>query len=217
MIPYVLTRERRRSLRLTVEEDGSVRVAAPRLVPRAEIDRFVESRAGWIEKRQARLAQRPVHRYADGERFPFAGETLTLRRDAAARRVRREGDALVVPALEAAETEKRVTDWYKAQAKALFARRLAALSEETGIAAGNLRLSSARTRWGSCGAADGVNINWRLALAPPEILDYVIIHELCHIRQRNHGKAFWALVQAFCPDWKARRSWLREHGDALNL
>ncbi len=216
MPDYTLLRERRRSLLLTLDEGGKALVRAPLALPKTEIDRFVRSRARWLAKRQARLAQRPAHSYLDGEPFPFSGRTLCLRREAGARRVRLEGDALVVPEGDAAATRALLTSWYKAQAKALFKERLAALSAQTGITPETLRLSDAKTRWGSCGAKGGVNLNWRLALAPPEILDYVIVHELCHLRERNHSAAFWALVTRFCPEWKERRRWLAEHGEALD-
>jgi predicted metal-dependent hydrolase len=78
-----------------------------------------------------------------------------------------------------------------------------------------IRVKAMRSRWGSCGPANDININWLLALVPQEVLRYVVIHELCHIRQRNHSAAFWALVSQSCPDYRSHRHWLRIHGHSL--
>ena len=86
-----------------------------------------------------------------------------------------------------------------------------------GVSPGPLRVSDARTRWGSCGKDDSVNLCWRLLLAPPPILDYVIVHELAHTVHRDHSKAFWAVVSRFVPDWKQKRRWLADHRMELTL
>ena len=215
--PYTLIRAKRRTLSLAVQPDGSVLVRAPRLLPRTAIDRFVRDRADWIEKQRAIEALRPAHPFDTGDTLPFCGEALSLVCVPAARCVRRAGSVLTVPAGDREQVRARVIGWYRAQARAVFAARVRALAPLAGVTPGPVRVSSAKTRWGSCGNGDSVNLNWRLLLAPPEILDYVAVHELCHIGQRDHSGAFWARVAAIVPDWKQKREWLKRHRAELEL
>ena len=163
------------------------------------------------------MALRPAHTYQDGDRVAFCGTLLTLSTDPSARSVRRSGDVLILPAGDAAAVRSRLIRWYKSQAKSVFAARVRALAPEAGVLYGPVRVSDAATRWGSCGKHDSINLNWRLLLAPPEILDYVVVHELCHIGRRDHSPAFWARVQRLMPDWKSRRAWLSAHRFELEL
>ncbi len=102
-----------------------------------------------------------------------------------------------------------------ARARVLVTARADRWSDELGIPYKRISIRSQRTRWGSCSAKGNLNFNWRLAAAPPAVLDYVIIHELCHLRELNHSRDFWAHVRAACPDYKAHRRWLRDNTAAL--
>ena len=88
-------------------------------------------------------------------------------------------------------------------------------SERLGVSYRRIRIGDQRTLWGSCSSAGTLSFNWRLVLAPLEVLDYVAVHELCHLRIPNHSKSFWKLVEASRPDWRDQRHWLREHGPEL--
>ena len=101
------------------------------------------------------------------------------------------------------------------EARALFPRRAAHFAPLLGVEYGRVTVRGQHSRWGSCSARGSLSFNYLLLLAPPEVLDYVVVHELCHRREMNHSKRFWALVESQVPDWKAKRAWLREHGQAL--
>jgi predicted metal-dependent hydrolase len=88
-------------------------------------------------------------------------------------------------------------------------------AERLGVVYRRIRIGDQRTLWGSCSRAGTLSFNWRLVLAPLEVLDYVVVHELCHLRVPNHSKSFWTLVEGSRPDWRERRDWLREHGPEL--
>ena len=88
-------------------------------------------------------------------------------------------------------------------------------AEELGVAYQRIRIGGQRTLWGSCSLGGTLSFNWRLVLAPPEVLDYVVVHELCHLRVRDHSRRFWALVEGCRPRWREQRNWLREHGPEL--
>lgn len=104
---------------------------------------------------------------------------------------------------------------YREKARAQVAAQAAFWSARMGVTHGRIAIKDQRTLWGSCSRAGNLNFNWRLILAPPEILDYVVIHELAHRVHMNHSRRFWSLVQAHCPDYRARRRWLREHEHEL--
>lgn len=107
-------------------------------------------------------------------------------------------------------TEEEIT-YYRKKAKTAFAERLHFYESQIGVHANGLRIKDQKTRWGSCSSKGNINLNWRLILAPQEVMDYVIIHELCHLKEMNHSKAFWDLVEAHCPDYKKQKQWLKEN------
>ena len=116
--------------------------------------------------------------------------------------------AAIRPAIEA---------WYRRAAATHAAARLAHFAPQVGRSARKLVIRAQRTRWGSCSARGTISLNWRLMLAPPDILDYVVVHELCHSKEMNHSRAFWERVETILPDYKRRRKWLKENGGALRL
>jgi predicted metal-dependent hydrolase len=101
--------------------------------------------------------------------------------------------------------------WYRAQAAGLIGERAAALSAQMCVAYRRLTIRGQRTRWGSCSAKGNLSFNWKLMMAPQPVIDYVIIHELAHLKHMNHSKGFWDLVARHCPRWRERRKWLKEH------
>jgi hypothetical protein len=108
-----------------------------------------------------------------------------------------------------------LADRSESECRALVRVEAARIAAEEGFEPKRIRIAGQRTRWGSCAPSGTVSLNWRLALAPPAVLDYVVVHELCHLREPNHGPRFWALVEHRRPHYRAARSWLRDHGHAL--
>jgi predicted metal-dependent hydrolase len=114
------------------------------------------------------------------------------------------------PRLSAGEAEA-----LRERAKELFPRRAAHYAPLLGVDYGRITVRGQHSRWGSCSAKGNLNFNFLLLLAPPEVLDYVVVHELCHRKEMNHSPRFWTLVESQVPDWRSRRAWLREHGQSL--
>jgi predicted metal-dependent hydrolase len=106
---------------------------------------------------------------------------------------------------------------YRAKAREVILRRTEALSELLGVRPRRVSIRDQKTRWGACTARGTLTFSWRLVLAPPSVLDYVVIHELCHLRHHHHGKTFWQMVESACPAFETHRAWLRENGTALRL
>lgn len=216
-VSYELQRQKRRTLTVTVTDDGRVVARAPLLLPKVAVDRFVAEKADWIQSRVAAAKSRPAYAFADGDLLPFAGGTLRLIVSAGARRASYSNGALTLPDGTRDARRAAVVRFYKRAARQVFLARTQSLAAVMGVSPGPLRVSDARTRWGSCGKDDSVNLCWRLLLAPPPILDYVIVHELAHTVRRDHSKAFWAIVSRFVPDWKQKRRWLTDHRMELTL
>jgi predicted metal-dependent hydrolase len=163
----------------------------------------------------------PSIRRKGGRKIPFRGGELELRveEDPAAKRsaLRDENGVLVLrrSPQDDAHNHDLLRAWYVEQARAIFAERAAhwAQAMQTGYA--RIRIADQRTLWGSCTRDGTLSFNWRVVMAPPETLDYLVIHELAHLREMNHSKRFWAIVAVHCPDWKVHRRWLRDHSRRL--
>lgn len=215
-----LIRSRRRTLALQVDAGGRLIVRAPLRLPHAEIERFVRLRADWIRRQQARsrATPPPVHHYRPGEQFLYLGETYPLELVDGAQ-----------PALELREGTFRLaraalpraewffTRWYRARAREEFTQRAGQYAQREGLRFERIRISSARTRWGSCSSRGTLSFTWRLVMAPPAAIDYVVVHELAHLRHHGHTSAFWQQVSAWLPDWRRPAAWLKENGYRLAL
>ncbi len=237
-LPFRLTRSarRRRTVALRVLPDGSVSVRAPVRTSLSWIEKFIAARAGWIEKRRREMARRKAEEpenLENGSIVPFRGKPLRIEiakgPSQAAASFREDEFSLrlsLSPGLSEADKQAEIRTelalWYKKKAREIFKERLAFWASAMGLTPGRLVLSAPRGRWGSCTLRNEIRLNWHLILAPEEILDYVVVHELAHLPHKNHGAAFWRLVERFVPDWKERRkrlkawhipSWLRASGE----
>jgi predicted metal-dependent hydrolase len=210
-VEYVLVRRRgRRGVGLRVDESG-LTVSAPASMALARIEALVRESERWILRKigEWRSRQVPVARWHDGAPLPFLGDSLVLRLEPAGRRaVERDGAELRVEAPPGAgelTIRASVIAWYKRVAGPFLSERVASLAERAAIAPPQVLLSSAMARWGSCNSQREVRLAWRLVKAPLPLVDYVVCHELAHLRHMNHSRAFWAEVERQCPDYRALR------------
>ncbi len=209
--PKKIIRTRRRTIALVVSDSGEFTVRAPLHAADAQIRRFIEQKSDWILARRAEAAARPLPAKltgADGETLPLLGRTLSLR-GADVKKARVAGDELLLP--RGGDTLAVLEKWLRETARRLFEERCALWGARLGVRASALRLSSARTRWGSCSAVGSVNLNWRLLFFPLEYVDYVVAHELCHIKHHDHSAAFWRELAAVMPEYRQRREYLKKH------
>ena len=215
---WELKRTQRRSIGLRIDERG-LRVLAPRWVTIAAIEAALHERSEWIVRTHAQwqaLSQRRARldpQWAHETRFEFFGEPLVLWLGSDTRRARRDGDRLELALPVDAEPERiraQAESWLRRHAHPVFEQRTAHFARTLGVSPRGLSLSSARTRWGSCGPDGTIRLNWRLALLPVDIIDYVVAHEVAHLRELNHSPAFWAIVARLYPGYRQARAWLRE-------
>lgn len=217
IIPYWLRRSKRRTIGFSIDERG-LGVAIPRWLTRSQTEEALREKSGWIVRQLANWREhaertaRLATRWEPGGTLRFLGEELVLALDEQVRGVVLEGRRLIVglaPDAGAERLRNRVHGWLQAQARAHFASRIPVFAERLGVAPRRWALSSARTRWGSCTSDGSVRLNWRLMHFRADLIDYVIAHEIAHLRELDHGKRFWATVGELFPDFDRARAELR--------
>jgi predicted metal-dependent hydrolase len=216
-----LIRSKRRTMSLEINKDGSLTVRAPRRAADGEISAFVNSKKDWIIKKQFQADQRareaPPKQFVEGEQFLYLGISYPLEI------VNRQAVPLVLNGKFTLRAESPVISiqvfekWYREQAAKKIKPRTDTLAKNNGFEYTIIRINGAKTHWGSCGPKGSLNFPWRLVMAPEEVIDYVIVHELVHLRVRNHSRRYWQAVKGIMPDYKIRLKWLQENGHRLSL
>jgi len=217
MQPDRVLRSRRKTIAIEIRPDGQVWVRSPMRTPKAFLDQVLREKDDWIQSRLTQIrraaANRPLYQYTEGELHPFLGQQRPLCFTASGP----EDGVIHLPEASRKSPREALAAWYRAEAARILPGMLQRLSEHTQLRPTRVRFSSARTRWGSCSSKGTLSLAWRLILAPPEIIEYVIIHELVHLKVPNHSSKFWDAVQACLPDYKTRRAWLRKNAHLLEV
>ena len=226
-LAYTVRRsDRARRARIVVGVDG-VEIVVPRGMPLRRVEPLVRERRAWIERAVQRLDRSSVGvsraRLEHGGVVPLLGRELGLRLavdpDRKRPHVRRRGDVLHVRVGEAGTEPVRVAveAWLRREARARVRPALDEACARAGHTSGPLTIRGQRTRWASCSSSGAMSFNWRLMLAPEEILLYVIEHEVAHLDVPDHSARFWALLERRLPGYRQHERWLRRHGAALRL
>lgn len=194
--------------------DGLLVVMPPGLTPRDAL-RFVHEKTDWVRARLANLPPRVP--FEPGHSVPLLGTPHTIVHDPAARRgVWTENDILWVSGLSAEHVPRRVKDYLLRRAKAEITPRAHAHAQALGKRVTRVTVRDTRSRWGSCSSTGALSFSWRLVLAPEQVLEYVVVHEVAHMVELNHSNRFWNLVTELMPDSAAPRHWLKQHGTTLH-
>jgi len=216
IITYMLIYSRRRTIGIHIYSDGRVIVRAPLTCTHRQVEAALDKRQGWLRQHLNRIAAAgisPPPSCETGAPFALLGRTYRLAMIPAPRdRVCCDDDSLYVEARDPARVEHLIAAWYKTQADRIFAERLAVCFERVrhwGVDYPDLRTRTMKTRWGSCSASGRITLNTRLVTQPIDLIDYVILHELCHLRRMDHSPAFYALMDEVAPDWRQHRARLR--------
>jgi predicted metal-dependent hydrolase len=214
-ITYTLKRSsKRRSIGLRIDDKG-LTVSMPLRAPENWLNEVLQGRASWvIDKLDGWQARTPVTPcWTDGEIIPYLGEILTLRVGDFAKTLQQVGDELRVrDEGNELHIERRVLAWYRKMALPLFLSRVAHYAPLLSVSPVSVTLTSAKTRWGSCTSRGAVRLNVQLIKLPQYLIDYVVVHELAHLREMNHSAAFWRVVANVCPDYRTLRSELKAVG-----
>ncbi len=222
-LSYQLERRQRRTVGLKITPDGLV-VHAPKRISQSLLDSLIAQKADWIQKKLSAVDQNklPPLQWQDGEQLLLLGNTVTLAvmHDTRSRAVNHLPGLLELAMPNHSDGQaiaRKVLQWYKKQALTDFSRRLEIFSTRLGVTLPKLLLSNARTRWGSCNSKREVRLNWRLLQAPPHLINYVICHELAHLKEMNHSARFWAVVASLYPDYKAAEKELKAWSPRLHV
>ena len=226
-ITYEVVRSRRRTADIVIERDGRVLVRAPREVPPEKIEDIVEKKRYWIYKNLAEWrdlnATRVLREYRSGEGFLYLGRShrlllvanqaeplllkggrFCLRRDIV--------DRGEVPAARAA-----FRDYYVANGLKRIAGRVSYFAPKVGVAPGKIDVRDLSHRWATCSPKRNLAFHWKCMMAPPTIIDYIVVHELCHFHLLDHTDAFWNEVDKVIPGYRERKEWLRKNGAAMDV
>lgn len=215
---FEVIRSKRRTIALEVTRDARLIVRAPIAAPFTRIQEVVGKHTAWIRKKLLLMERHKnlfsPKQFVVGEEFFYLGEKYQLKlTDMYAGVILK--DFLYVPQHLASSIKDHLISWYKEQAAAIISKRVEYYSALTGLRHNGIRLSNAKTKWGSCSGKNILTFVWRLVMAPLSVIDYVIVHELAHLAVKNHSKKFWHKVQCILPDYKKARHWLKQNSNAL--
>jgi predicted metal-dependent hydrolase len=212
---------RRKTIALIVQPNGRLIVRAPLRTSQKEIRLLVDRNAGWIRNKQELVKSTYValapRRFVTGENFYFLGNQYPLEIVNVNHPALKFDNKFYLSKTALPHARIVFERWYRQQALDTLTKRVQDFTSQHGFQYTQVKISSARTRWGSCSARGNLSFTWRLVMAPLPVIDYVVVHELVHIKVRNHSRHFWDQVSQLMPDYKARRSWLKENGHFLNL
>ena len=226
LLTYELIRSKRKTVRLRLINQNLLEVNAPLKISVEDIERIIRKKEIWINRRIESLEEVPngtsKRCYEEGELFLYQGERLELRIHLQSQwkkhQVFKEEGMLSVwgPNFESMEIQSALTDWFKKSARETIGCSLLEWSRRLEIPYQKFDLGNGRTLWGTCHRNGTIRINWRAIFIAPDILDYLIVHELCHLREMNHSSHFWSEVGSILPDYKIGRRQLKELGYLLS-
>ncbi len=215
----IRSRKRQKTISLQIRNEAEVIIAAPCFTPLSEINSFVEEKQNWInkiiKKQKDETAKQKAKNFEIGERFfylgisypleivfePFENAGVIFRNNLFYLNARGDQDL----------KKNYFIAWYKKKAHDFIRQRLDYFGRVLKLRYESIRITSAQNRWGSCSADDRLAFSFRLIMAPPDVIDYMIVHELMHIKEKNHSLRFWQRVEAVIPEYKIHRRWLREN------
>jgi predicted metal-dependent hydrolase len=225
-IVYTLQKSRRaRRISLKIDAEKGLRVIIPSQT-QVDVENILYEKQAWIQKHLARFA--PRRQYISGETLPLYGIDSLLQVTASpeTRRVSvsHKNEVFLVkipaalkPAARRETVRSTLENWYRREANQHIPQETAQIARQLGFSYQAITIRGQKTRWGSCSSRGNLNFNWRLIMAPHSAIEYVIIHELCHLKVPNHSDQFWSLVAQYCPDYPTYVNWLRKHAQLYNL
>ncbi len=244
-IEYVVVQSRRKTISITVEPDQKVLVKAPNQISSEEIQRVVQKKAAWIARKRREFVEKEygdVLGFKEGRRLWYQGKAYSLQiykekgvkerepeaikgeafflegeKENRHGRVGILGEHMIVYAEsgQATEIRQQLLQWYYEKARQWIFKLVAHYSSFFEESVNRISIKDQKSLWGSCSSNKNLNFNWRLIMAPPEVAEYVVVHEMCHLKYMNHSPEFWKEVADILPDYQEWKQWLKEHGGCL--
>ena len=227
IIKIIRSKKRKRTISIEVTIE-SVNLRVPYRLSNQEIKKIIAQRSPWIEKKRQIQAKNPLPKpktFTNGEFFSYLGKDYPLWFiPNASKGVKLQENSLQIsiPSNLPIEktphyTKKRITTWYRSQALEELTQRTQKYATILGVQPHSIKVRSYKSRWGSCSITGDISYNWQIIMAPSQIVDYTVVHELCHLIEHNHSQAYWKQVAAIFPTYKQDRQWLKTHGTHLFL
>ena len=220
IVPDYIERSKRKTLSLTVLKNGNVIVKAPINMCDEVINRFVEDKQSWIREKLSSIkeTQNKFEDIISGKFVMIYGNKYSvLKSDVRGVQTSDKFELFMPSKYEGEKHQKAIKTWFKKLAKKVLAERLAFIEKRIGLKSTSFKIGDSRGRWGSCNSYGNIILNYRVVMLPPTIIDYVIVHELCHLLELNHSKKFWQNVSRFLPNYEIQRKSIKEYGFLLSL
>jgi len=214
MIEYTLTRSNRKTLGLYIR-NGALEVRAPLFMPTADIEAFIYSKQKWINDKLLLLPKRTTLPLNYGQTIPYLGKEYPIVAKTGGYAGFMQDSFYISPGCTSEQIKDACIKIYRLLAKRHIPSRVQHFATQMGVSPASVKISSAKTNWGSCSSKGNVNFSWRLMMANNDVIDYVVVHELAHLTQMNHSPKFWAIVEDVLPDYKQRKKQLKELGQIL--
>ncbi len=228
-LKYIVTRSNRKTIGITIDNNGLVKVTSPYRVSESYINELLLKKSSWIQKKITELESGALKAnspkiFNNGETFLYLGKIFELKicRSSNCKKatVKLDNKNIVIDVpigFDADSIKKKLKLWYVEQFKHIATERINYYSSKIGVFPKKVTIREQKTRWGSCSSKGNINLNWKLIMASLEVLDYVIVHELCHLIAMNHSEEFWKIVGVYSPQYKNYRTWLRHNGEMLSI
>lgn len=206
---YSIIRSKRKTVAIHILPAGVVQVRAPLKMPKADIDRFVADKEIWIRNKlqivKERLSSRAAFRLDYGDCVFVMGQECPIVARPGNQIGFEDSQFIMMPGLNSEQIKGACVRIYMQIAKQALTAKTIAYSSNMGVMPSNIKTNSAKTRWGSCSGKKSINYSWRLMMAQEDVMDYVVVHELAHIKEMNHSARFWAIVKGILPDYEDRK------------
>ena len=208
-----IVRSQRRTVSMQIMADATILVKAPIRFPENEIKKFLLKNQEWIKQKQIAMLTRTAQKKAD--EYLYLGKKYLL--EIRSQKNLIEVEDKIYLGIKTNNTKTYLTNWYKTEANKIIGERVKHYANISGLSYKSIAITSAETRWGSCSSQKTLNFNWRLIMAPIEVIDYVITHELAHLTEMNHSLDFWETVRKMYPLYRQHRTWLKRYGELLRV
>jgi len=236
VITYEVIKSDRKTLGIKIDFDSGIIVRSPQKLSQNKIKEVLQDKSSWILEKLQKIDEikspPPPKKFLSGERFPYLGRHYLLQVNSDSKLDQKEAEvkyyqgkfiARVAPVvlendnLRTELLQEKFIQWYRRKADKKIKERVHKYQSQLGVEPNNIKIKKQKKRWGSCSSKDNLNFNWKLILAPMSILDYIVVHELAHLKFSNHPRDFWQLVETIIPDYKKRQEWLRINGRQLTI
>ena len=218
---HKIIKTKRKTIALQITGNATLVVRAPITTSLGYIEKIVQKKKNWIEKKQKEILKRSERfvskEFVDGEGFLYLGEIYKLKF------VKNQLEAIVfnkkffISKNKQNNAKSVLEDWYKSMALEKFTQRVDFFAKKSGFRYEKIKLSNAQTRWGSCSSNGNLNLSWNLIMTPLQVIDYVVVHELAHLQHKNHSPRFWTTIKVILPDYEKEKKWLKNNGHLLKI